>query len=313
MQVSHFYKLSFRTWLILVMLAIATALSLFNLFTYKYQASSYIGFDNFLSMLPTILIYYIARELRSSHSHLAFLLEAFCTIIFISVLINFFSMAIQYTPFQLHDAQVLQWDLDLGFNQIAIINWFHQFPVFINLLKISYSIMITQVFAAPLVLALLQQQRRFDVFINVCLITSIIGYVFYYFFPTAGPADTLSSVYFTQAMAEIPIRFYDVQHYIPNNHIAGGIIALPSFHVIWAICVAYSFKNYKMIFYPLLAWNTLAIIATIALGWHYLIDVIVGILLATFAIMVAEKKAKTQDYALQTLFKSYKQEIKPIS
>ncbi len=309
MQLSKIRTLSFRTKLIFIVILIATGLFLFNLFTYKYQASSYITFNDLLIILPAYLLYIFSKNIKQSHPSVSFALEGFWSIILVSFVINYFTITIQYTPFKLQDALLQQWDLWIGFNVITVVNWFYQWPAFIFLIKVAYSTNITQLMFIPLFLAILQQRRRLDVFLNATLLSFIIGFLIYYFFPTSDPAHILVNPHFTKQMYSVPARFYDIQHYIPNDDLSGGIIGFPSFHTIWAITAAYSLKNYKIVFYPLIVWNSLIIIATLALGWHFLVDTIAGVVIVIFSILIAEKQSKQQDYPLKAMLALYKREL----
>lgn len=312
MQFSTLRTLSFRTTLVLIILAISLGFYLFNFFTYKYQASSYIGSNSLLALLPGCILYWFSGKIQKTHPHLSFILSSAWVIIYISVVINFFTMTIQYTPFKLNDALLQSWDLQFGYNTIPVMNWFFQFPKLIYILRMAYNSMIQEVFFVPIILALLQQRRRFEVYVNVCLISAIIGYLIYYFFPTSDPAALFHNPHFSKNIISVPKRFYDVQHYIVNHYIKGGIIGFPSFHVIWAIAVVYSFKNYKVLFYLFLIWNSVVILSTVALGWHFLVDILASFVIVTFAIFLAEKKATEQDVAFKAIGHHYKREFSAV-
>lgn len=301
--------LSFRTRLLLFGTLIITWLYLFNLLTYQYHAASYLSFIDMLALLPGILLYIFSYHIKSSHPNLAFILEALWIIIIVSLFTTLFSIVIQYTPLTLQDEVCLKLDELLKFNIITIVNWIHQFPKLIALLKAAYNSIMGELVLAPIVLALLQQRRQFDILINVCLITTIIGFTFYYFFPTSAPAHILSNAYFTELMYSVSERFYDIQHHIPNDHIMGGIIGLPSFHAIWAIMIVYSFKNYKILFYILLVWNSLIMASILTLGWHFLVDIIASFILVAFAIRVAEQNSSYHDIPYKAMLKNYKIEF----
>ncbi len=55
---------------------------------------------------------------------------------------------------------------------------------------------------------------------------------------------------------------------------------MPSFHTIWALLCVYLLRDWKYPFIVLGLINSLLIIACVLLGWHYLSDVLVGVLLA---------------------------------
>jgi membrane-associated phospholipid phosphatase len=66
-----------------------------------------------------------------------------------------------------------------------------------------------------------------------------------------------------------------------DNH---GLVVFPSFHAALAVLCAYAAWPLRILRYPLLALNLLIILSAPAIGGHYFIDIIAGIVLAALTI-----------------------------
>lgn len=307
---STIQQIQLHTILAVLIMLCASAMILFNLLSYSYKASGYISLNVFIVLLPGYTIYYFSKFIKDALPSLRFLLYGLWLMVIFSFIINIFTIAIQYTPFPLHDTQLNQLDVLLGFNTLHFLNWAHRYPSLIYICKIAYNTMIVQLIGIPFILIFLQQQRRFSVYINVNMMATIVGYLIYYFYPSSAPAHLFTSPYFTEAMYSVSQRFHDIQHHIVNTQLSGGIIGFPSFHTIWAVCAIYAFKNYKCVFWPLLIWNSIVMLATLALGWHFLVDVIAGAVIVIITIPIAEAYAFGKDYKFSEMLQNYKVEIR---
>lgn len=302
---------TFKTKLLFLMLSITVAMWTFNFFTYRYQAASYLTFDKMLVMLAGIVLYVGSRNIKNSHPSLTFILESFWFIIITSVAITLFTIVIQYTPFRLQDALCQKWDMLLDYSVNSVVNWAYQFPHDMWFLIIVYNNTLAELFLAPLVLVLLQQRRQFDVFMISCLLTTIIGYLIYYFFPTSNPANVLQNPHFDNLLYSVAERFHDIHHHISNHNLKGGIIGFPSFHVIWICCITYAFRKIKWIFFPILILNLFIVIATLTTGNHFLVDILASFLIVFISIWIAEKTAsQIIDLSFSEMVHYYKQEIR---
>jgi len=61
-------------------------------------------------------------------------------------------------------------------------------------------------------------------------------------------------------------------------------VVFPSFHATLAVLSAVAAMPLRILKYPLLALNLLIILSTPAMGGHYFIDIIAGIILATLTV-----------------------------
>jgi hypothetical protein len=198
---------------------------------------------------------------------------------------------IQVTPFAAVDHQLLHFNQMLGFNQKHFMALIHSYPLLHSILMAAYSSLTYQLLILPLLMAYLMREREVKVFLLAMLIVYPIGGLIYYFFPTTTPSVVIHSPYFIDDQYIEFLRFYQVHHHLKltvDAYAGTGLITLPSFHVIWSIFLTYMVRNKKWLFYPLLVWNSFLILSTVALGCHYLIDVIVAAIIAVGVLSVTE-------------------------
>jgi hypothetical protein len=64
-----------------------------------------------------------------------------------------------------------------------------------------------------------------------------------------------------------------------------GIVAFPSFHVVWAILLTLAMPSY-----PLVLLNLLVIVSTVTTGGHYLIDLVGGALICAIVVPITNRQ-----------------------
>lgn len=197
--------------------------------------------------------------------------------------------SIETTPFPLIDKSLLYFNELLGINIQSVVAWVHSHTLLHHILSYAYESLGFQLIFIPLGLMCFNARKTLGVFYITTLIITIIGVFIYYFFPTLGPSGVIHSPFLPVGQADLPVRFYEIHHYLPITVHTSGLIAFPSFHVIWATQLTYACKNKKYIFYPILLLNSILIASTVLLGWHYIADVIAGFIIVTVTLYLAEK------------------------
>jgi hypothetical protein len=193
--------------------------------------------------------------------------------------------AVQLTPFPLIDSYLISLEQSIGFSLTKVMHWTYQQPWLSYLLVFSYGTLAMQMAFIPLLIMLViffepnRSRERLRRYYCLMLLTTLIGFSIYYFFPTAAPAAFLKSPHFTAEQYATGLKFMEIRHYIPPSTLKGGLIALPSHHTIWAILCLYLVYPYKTAFYLLLVNNCLLIVACVLLGWHYPIDIFAALLI----------------------------------
>jgi membrane-associated phospholipid phosphatase len=162
--------------------------------------------------------------------------------------------------------------------------WSH--PTFISVLSLAYDSFRAEPFLVICVLALRGPPRlnsKFMVATIVALLTTVaIGAVM----PAFGPNEIYG----------IPSAWSDVLHSLragshsPLKYV--GIITFPSFHATMAVMWTLAMREMRYGFYVVAFVNGLMLLACMPLGYHYLVDVIVGGIVAFGSLRVARFNLK---------------------
>jgi membrane-associated phospholipid phosphatase len=165
--------------------------------------------------------------------------------VFSAVAINLHVWLVRLSP-STYDPVLLRWDQALGFNA----NWLSgllEVPVLGQLLLTAYQVL-------PLVVAavwLKDQNRRMRYAI---LMGGLLCWPIYFLVPAVGP------------------RYYDWANHVAQNACRN---AMPSMHLTWALLlVFYAPRKWKG---WLVVYAVLVAVSTVALGQHYLVDLIAAI------------------------------------
>lgn len=277
-----------RTRFILYLSGLLICLSLvafiINYCIYRYPGNNYFP-DNF-SVLSLIMIFIYAglilnfgHNTRASNSGKE-LLYFFAIMSVIALATN----AIQLTPFHPIDKQILYFESKLYIDLPGILQWVNNYPLLKSGLKVIYDTFPYQLSIIPLIVIASGRFNLLRDYYFLLLLTTLVGFLFYYFYPTTAPASIIKSPFFSAEQIATGYKFNQIHNHIFPTTIEGGLIALPSFHTIWSICCLYLLKEWKFPFYFLLIVNSLLIVSCVLLGWHYLIDVLGGLVLVGLSI-----------------------------
>ncbi|PIR15990.1 MAG: hypothetical protein COV48_11365 [Elusimicrobia bacterium CG11_big_fil_rev_8_21_14_0_20_64_6] len=196
--------------------------------------------------------------------------------------------AIQLTPFARIDPALARWDARLGWDTVSVLHWVAARPALRKFLNLCYNSTELQLVLAPFVAALAHDRRRLRIFLYAVVYSSFAGSLIYYFFPSSGPAGIFRSPDFLAVQRLTHLKFEQVHNFIPVKTLLGGLIAFPSFHVAWSVLVMYAASPRPRLFAAIVLLNAVVIASTALLGWHYLVDLPAGILLALAGLWAGE-------------------------
>lgn len=280
-----------RLILILLMCGVilGSGLIAINHFDFQYTVASW-NYQKMLSFGVLFLVFifwgmYIKKEAPRS----ATFLWGFGLYFWSFVITSAVTQGVQATPFPPIDEYLIKADQWFGIHTPAIMTWTHAHPWINHVLTTIYYTLAWELLAIPAVLICVNARHTLTIFFLAVLFSFYIGVLIYYFFPTMAPSGIFHSPYFTKDQHATSLSFFQVHHHLKITDIHGGLIAFPSFHVIWAIILTYCCRAKKYFFYPVLVYNFILICATVLLGWHYFVDVLSGIVLAMAGIYAAEK------------------------
>ncbi len=238
----------------------------------------------FMSFVFLFYGYSIRRESPRSSTFLCGLGLFYWCLLANMILVN----SVQSTPFSPIDMWLLKADRMMGFNTSIMMAWTHNHPHIHKLFNIAYAGLVFELLGIPILLTIFNGRRSLEIFYIAQLSSMIVGSLIYYFWPTVAPSGIVHSPYFLHMQDDTSQRFYQIHHYLKPTSQDGGLIAFPSFHVIWAILLTNACRAKKIFFYPMVCFNIVVILSTVFLGWHYVTDVIGGFVVAIGAIWFAE-------------------------
>lgn len=197
-------------------------------------------------------------------------------------LLAFATYAAQFTPFSPIDAIIINFETNLHINIPTILEWTHAHPGFATLLIWIYGSLAQQMTFLPLIVIAAGRFQLIRQYYFILLMSACMGFTLYFFFPTTAPASWLDSVFFAEEQRATGLKFYEIHHYIQPSTLEGGMVALPSFHVIWAWACTYLLHPWKIFFILTAMINCLLVLSCVLLGWHYPTDIAASVIIIMF-------------------------------
>lgn len=263
---------------------LALVILVINFFIFKFSGNNYLPPDAILIFIPLLLIMLGSNLLLSKNNKIfegsKELLYYFLIMAIIAVATN----AIQYTPFSPIDHQLIALEATYGIHIAEIFLWTLQYPFLIKLLNCVYNTLPYQMALCPILVIFFKNNSTVYLreYYFLLFITTLLGFSIYYFYPTVGPASSVKGVNFFQEQYATGIKFTEIhQHLTPSTNL-GGLIAFPSFHVIWAWLCLYLVRSFRILFGLLFVVNLSLVASCVLLGWHYLVDI-----LGSFIVLLA--------------------------
>ncbi len=179
--------------------------------------------------------------------------------------------------------------------------WIYKYnnPLLTEFLQIIYIFYYVMIAIYGLELYLWKRYKEFKYALFVIFTGFYIAYVLYLIFPAAGPRFYLHDFFSINIelpglyLTELIRRILDFGESIPYNVSNPADFAqrdaMPSAHASLALTIAYlSWKIKSKSFYFYLPYFFLMVFATIYLRYHYVVDIIAGIILAVITIIIGE-------------------------
>ena len=166
----------------------------------------------------------------------------------------------------------------------------------LNIAEFIYYGMFGQVGAGLVLTAMCLGRRESFRYVGTVLTAYILALALFYLWPTAGPFYTCP----THTLAQQQLVTYEYQKnallkaqllttsYKQFNTVGPDyFIAFPCMHIAQPLVVLWFLRRWKRIAYALVAYDIVLVPAILLLEWHYLTDVIGGIIVAGIAIWLA--------------------------
>jgi len=179
-------------------------------------------------------------------------------------------------------------DNDMGFQASTVVHWMAHHPWMATFFSLSYDALFPLMVLGALIPAVRYRFQAVKELIVATSFATIVGAVLFRFIPAIGPW----SVY-GYAPSTAQLRCQDLLLSLRSNspHVLdlneSGIVCFPSFHTLLAVVSCVALWSIKPLRIPAVALAACVVLSTLTSGWHYLVDVIGGLLLAVLSIAVA--------------------------
>jgi PAP2 superfamily protein len=188
-----------------------------------------------------------------------------------------------------------------GWSVSALSHWaIRSFPLsFFRFLEFIYFGMFPQIGAAVLLVSVSEGKNRGLQFVGTILMAYYLALGLFYLWPSQGPYSVCPG-HFSQFPATLQV--YGIQksmmthalalwNHVPTQRISGYFIAFPCMHIAQPLIVMWFLRRWKRMLIFLCAYDGLLLVSILLLEWHYLVDIIGGILVAGIAIAITDQSA----------------------
>jgi PAP2 superfamily len=189
----------------------------------------------------------------------------------------------------LRDSAFAGIDGSLGFSVPAVMEWAARCGWAGTLLNRCYALLLPLLLLAILLPALAGRRKVAQEFVAANCVAFAIAIPLFVLFPAIGPW----AIYHfpgrpdQQQCESILLALRSSGAFLAMPGQDAGIMCFPSFHVIWAVLSARALWGFRSLRAPVGILATLISISTMTTGWHYLVDVLGGLVVAEVSILVA--------------------------
>lgn len=206
------------------------------------------------------------------------------------------------------DAQLVAWDIALGFDWHAYMAFIDNSPTLATLYSLAYKSLIPQIIILVCALGFSGEVRKMRVVIFAAMLCGLITIILSALMPALGNLAYFGIV--PDAYVHIDPRAGYV-HIDPVNALRDGslrtidlattegIITFPSYHAGLAMVTLWGFSRVPLLRVFGVPLATLTIFATPVDGCHYLVDVLGGILIALLSVALARRAVDFDAEALR--------------
>jgi hypothetical protein len=189
----------------------------------------------------------------------------------------------------LRDALFVHIDGAIGMSTPAIARWAAHHTIG-RIINSSYGLLLPFLPVSILASGLTGKWFQARVFVVSNLAAFAIGLPLFGALPAVGPwrgYEIPPSI--SQAKCEASLLTIRAKGSAPN---VAGVVCFPSFHAIWAVLCGYAFSGFRRyIRIPVYVLAALMFLSTVTTGWHYVIDVLAGLLVAVVSLLIARRVA----------------------
>jgi hypothetical protein len=188
------------------------------------------------------------------------------------------------------DQWLARMDRSLGIEVPNIVAFIAGYPGLGRFLALSYDALLPMIALAIILPAFCGAMQRAKEYCIACLASAAIGIPLFAFLPALGPwthygypasPEQASYLQVLQELRSPGSCTLDLGH-------VEGIITFPSFHTALAIMAAFALWPLRYVRWPAAVLAVLISLSTLTTGWHYVADVLAGVVLAASSCAIAK-------------------------
>jgi len=202
--------------------------------------------------------------------------------------------AVATTAQPLVDGSLVAVDKWLGVDVRHAVVWASVHPILQGLLEIAYNLLLPQTALVVIILGFKEDRRSLESFVLAFMLAALLTTIIFVVLPAAGPF-AYHGFEASQSQERYLEHFNALrsgERILVTWRDAEGIITFPSFHTAWAILLTLALRRYRVLFAFSIVLNTAVIISTMTTGWHYLSDVLGGILICLIAVPLVHRLSR---------------------
>jgi membrane-associated phospholipid phosphatase len=186
------------------------------------------------------------------------------------------------------DPQLTAIDAHLHFATVAWVHFVRHIPALRIALALVYAVEPLLLLAALVVLPFMGRADASRRYVLGIVIAAVITAAAFALWPAAGPWTT-EGYRATRDQVQVTTYLALLKSHAPVslNMEDAGIVAFPSFHTLLAVLSAVALGALRRLRWPAWILAALIILSTLTTGWHYLTDVLGGLLLAAISLAAA--------------------------
>ncbi len=212
-----------------------------------------------------------------------------------------FSYLVVTTNLPLADHWLVGVDHFFGFYLPSIVKWINHHPWLNLFLMICYQSSFPQCIFLILYCGFIGAQRVLDDFMLQFILAAFITIMLSAWLPAAGPFVWYDYP-MDKAQSSFIHHFYALREgmkILTLEH-AEGMVTFPSFHTTLALITTYAFRHqHKIIFLLIALLNFFVIFSTLTTGWHYLADVVGGIIVFGVVLLLEKIMQREKKFSLR--------------
>ena len=172
-------------------------------------------------------------------------------------------------------------DASLGFHLPAVVAWQQQHPIIGRMLQLAYDSLLLQTAAIVAILGFLGDRKPLELFILRMMLAALVTLAIFMVIPAEGPfeiyeiAPSATQAHYLEQFRALRVGAFHQFSYRD----AEGLITFPSFHAVWALLLFMAVRRRLILGILFGALNAAVILSTMTTGWHYLSDVLAGLLI----------------------------------